>query len=75
MSRESVLEPWVIHSELGDFTQVSVLVADLGCAWCKTVDTNDTNLILPEEQKDYHWHTAGYYHEDEDDTASYQAGT
>jgi len=32
----------------------------------RTVNANDPEFTLPEEEEDYDWHTAGYYHEDED---------
>lgn len=68
----STVEQWVIYSE--SFRRllyaVEVLVAESGCDLCRTVDTNDTEYTLPEEQEDYDWHTEGYYHNVEDETAS-----
>ena len=32
----------------------------------RTVDSNEQQYTLPEEQEEQDWYTAGYYHEDED---------
>lgn len=36
----------------------------------RTLDMNDTEYTLPEEQVDHDWRTEGWYHKDEDDPAS-----
>lgn len=67
----STVEQWVIYSEHFPYLRGWLyLLLTSGCVLCRTVDTNDTEYTLPEEQEDYDWHTEGYYHNDEDDPAS-----